>query len=656
LRRALLLVPLAVFAQSGWRLTPQSQSLGYTSEVRREGVVLTPPAKPAAPGFLMQSLDAAPYRGQAIRLSAAVRLESPGPGERAQLFLRVGRAGDEPAFYDDMGDRPIVSSAGQTYEIQGEVAADAVSVEIGLELTGASRAWIGAVSLETVPGTADAATRQALTAVYARLDAAYAAGNPGAIAALAMPDAVVVIAGERTPLAAILQQVDANMRKRARYDSHSSITAVRAAGSEAVVSVNNQTTVTSAAGSQTAASVSRDTWTRTAAGWRLKESVLIATHLAAPSTGPEVARAVAAELRQRAVPLPAGIAAIGAAAGGARIVALGQASYGTREFAELNFRTIQELVEHHGFTVVAIGANWAEARAIDDYLRTGQGSPAAAIETLDAWPWETVELLELVRWVRDWNAAPGHMPVRFAGFDVQPSPAADRLVLDYLKKYAPEDEGPAALVYAEVRDPERAVSGAAAIARGLDVKHRELVAASSAELWRDARQAAANAWQSRRGPAFRSEAMAANVVWLASEPYPAAKIVLWTHNANVSAAAGAMGSWLRRRYGQQLFTVGYVFRGGEVRAVENDDVTVHAVTPSPQGSGDSVLGAAAIPEFFLDMRRLPAESPLGRWLGEPHLFHQVGAVWGDPPIPLAPGRLYDALIYVETSTPTRELP
>jgi erythromycin esterase len=618
--------------------------------------------------MVLQTRDAAPWRGKSVRLRANVRLDDPQPGNHAQLFLRVIRPNGEPAFYDDMGDRPITSAAWAPAEIDGEVASDATSIEIGLKLTvkpdteprpsgsGRPRAWVDGLAFEPIPTTADTAARDALAAIYARLDTAYAAGDTGSIAALALPNAAVVIAGERTPISAILDQVAGEIRKGARYDSHSTVTAVRASGDEFTVSVYNQTSVTSPAGSQTVASVNRDTWVNTAAGWKLRESVLIATRLATPSTGPDAARPVVAELRQRAVPLPEGIPALGAAAAQARIVALGEASYGTREFADLNIRAVEDLVEHHGFTVVAIGANWAEARAIDDYVRTGQGTPAAAIERLDAWPWETVELLDLVRWMREWNAAPGHAPVRFAGFDVQPSPDADRLVLDYLKQYAPEDEGPAALAYSEIRDSERAASGAAAVARALDVRHRDLVAASSVELWRDARQASAIAWQSRRGPAYRSEAMAAAVEWLAAEAFPTARIVLWTHNADVSGAEGTMGAFLRRRYGPQLFTVGYAFRGGEARAVEHNDVAVHAVAGSPEGSGDAVLAAAGIPEFFLDMRRLPAESPLARWLAEPHLFHQLGVFWGETLIPQAPARLYDALIFVDQSRPTRELP
>jgi hypothetical protein len=40
----------------------------------------------------------------------------------------------------------------------------------------------------------------------------------------------------------------------------------------------------------------------------------------------------------------------------------------------------------------------------------------------------------------------------------------------------------------------------------------------------------------------------------------------------------------------------------------------------PEGSGETVLAAAGIPVFVLQLARVPAETALGRWLGEPHLF------------------------------------
>ncbi|MCX6627650.1 MAG: hypothetical protein NTW28_08485, partial [Candidatus Solibacter sp.] len=58
----------------------------------------------------------------------------------------------------------------------------------------------------------------------------------------------------------------------------------------------------------------------------------------------------------------------------------------------------------------------------------------------------------------------------------------------------------------------------------------------------------------------------------------------------------------------------------------------------PEGSGEQVLAAAGIAHFFLDLRRVPGGSALGRWLAEPHLFHgQPGTL----------AKSCDALVFVE---------
>ncbi len=648
-----------LFAQTDWPAAPRSQAWGYTVEARHEGCRSASCAVFAAPapgareaGIFERKVDAEPYRGQAVRLRAAIRLENAGPDGRARLWMRVNRPADAPGFYDDMGDRPITSLEWSTAEIEGDVPADAESIEFGLLLSGQARAWVDGAALDRV-APSNAALRQALEAVYARIDSAYATGNADELAKLALPEAQVRMPGRSEAIASLAGQVREQMRQGAKYRSRSAVTAVRGSAAEAVVWVRNETSLTSPNLSQTVDSASRDTWVRTGNGWRLKQSVLIEAEVKPAATGPQAAEAVIAGLRQRAVPLPEGMAALAAAVGPARIAALGQATYGTREFAELNRRIIERLILNGGFTVVAVEANWAEARAIDEYIHTGRGDPRAAIEALDAWPWEIPQMLDLIERMRAWNAAPGpHATLSFAGIDIAPSPAADRIVLDYLKRYAPEEAGPAELAYAEARDPARAATAAAGVARMLDTKHRDLVAASSPEQWRDARQAAQVAWQSRtmqmpgKGAAYRSEAMAANLEWLAADAHPAEKIVLWAHNANLAATPGGMAEWLRRRYGKQLYTIGYAFRAGELRAVSNGQPAVHMAPAAPEGSGGAVLGGAGIPQYFLDLSRLP-EGPLARWLGQPHLFYQAGVWWDEGMVPLAPGTLYDGLVFVD---------
>ncbi len=101
---------------------------------------------PEAFGNLLQAIDARPWRGRIVRLRAAVRAEVAGTG-RAQLWLRVDRAGGGMGFFDNMGDRPITSPEWREYVLEGPVAGDAEQIYFGLMLLGEGKAWIDAVDL-----------------------------------------------------------------------------------------------------------------------------------------------------------------------------------------------------------------------------------------------------------------------------------------------------------------------------------------------------------------------------------------------------------------------------------------------------------------------------------------------------------------------------
>jgi erythromycin esterase len=164
--------------------------------------------------------------------------------------------------------------------------------------------------------------------------------------------------------------------------------------------------------------------------------------------------------------------------------------------------------------------------------------------------------------------------------------------------------------------------------------------------------------------------MARNVEWLAREEHPNEKMVLWAHNGHVQTAAEggvkSMGAWLRETYGRQMYVLGFAFRRGTLRAVGVEDgrwlgmPSEHTAPPSPEGSGDAVLGAAGWPLFFLHLGDASPGSALARWLAEPHLFLQVGAGWtkDDPEAnrqALTLGPMYDGLIFVDEGHAARGL-
>ncbi len=145
--------------QDDW-FAPLSQ-LGYQARIvsrdafeGSRAVSLSGPAtrSPEYPfANVMRMIDATPYRGKRVRFSAAVRVESPGQGTKAQLWLRVDRGANRGVgLFDNMRDRPIVSEDWGTYEITGVVDADAALINIGMMQFGPGAAWLDAVSFEIV--------------------------------------------------------------------------------------------------------------------------------------------------------------------------------------------------------------------------------------------------------------------------------------------------------------------------------------------------------------------------------------------------------------------------------------------------------------------------------------------------------------------------
>jgi C-terminal processing protease CtpA/Prc len=99
-------------------------------------------------GNVMQTIDATPYRGKRVRFRGAVRVE--GARAIAALWMRVDRPERQMGFFDNMDNRPIRATTWTYYEIAGDIAADAETLNFGMMLQQEGVAWLDDVSIETV--------------------------------------------------------------------------------------------------------------------------------------------------------------------------------------------------------------------------------------------------------------------------------------------------------------------------------------------------------------------------------------------------------------------------------------------------------------------------------------------------------------------------
>ena len=385
--------------------------------------------------------------------------------------------------------------------------------------------------------------------------------------------------------------------------------------------------------------------------------------------------------------------------GGATIVALGEATHGTREFFRMKHRVMAMLVKELGFTHFGIEATLPEALAVDHYVQTGVGDPARLLSDLRFWTWNTAEVMGMIEWMRSWNAA-GHQPrVHFTGFDMGYAGVAIDSVSAFATRMSTGAGTTVREAYRclnELRTPSNGPNPDFARYNAIGAEYQDAcrqgirdvdslfarneTAWSSVEgpekvrimrrlariidQWEDLARASADA-----GFYVRDEYMAENVAWWHETHAPGAKMVLWAHNGHVSRVPRMMGDHLSRRYGSGYVNVAQTFGTGSFNAVMvsnsnvNLDLRAHTVTGLREEAIENVFMATGADRIIFDARRVRSDSsaavaPLQLTLS----IRSVGATFrpGDGPngyqVPLYLGGDYDLIIWFRNATASTLLP
>ena len=356
--------------------------------------------------------------------------------------------------------------------------------------------------------------------------------------------------------------------------------------------------------------------------------------------------------------------------GDARIVALGEGTHGTAEFFRLKQRLVEYLVTEKGFTVFALESHMPETRRLNEYVLTGRGDVHAALAGLYFPYWNSREVLDIVDWIRAYNAS-GKGRVELWGFDMQTPGVA----MDSVRAFVSELDAPflPALdtAYEEVRAVRRAPRAPESLARALAaasrvLDHLEAGRASYASrvtdtmrtAWAEqyARIVVQGIQSSIGGTTVRDSNMATNAAWIDAHHPRGTRMIVSSLDRHVQRVDGWMGMHLQRRFADSLRVIGMVFGEGTYVSNGARGLTAYPADTPPPGSVESVLRSTGLPIFALDLRSA-ARTPAARWLTEPHDLRIIGTMANDNAF--APQRAasdYDMLIYVDRASASTLLP
>ncbi len=141
--------------------------------------------------------------------------------------------------------------------------------------------------------------------------------------------------------------------------------------------------------------------------------------------------------------------------GSARIVALGEATHGSREIFQMKHRLLEFLASEMDFDIFSIEASMPESYRVGDYVRSGKGNPSKLIGGMYFWTWNTQEVLEMVAWMRRFSQVDGQR-LEFTGFDLQTPDVAKQIVLEFLQQQDKALHAAAKTAYENALNVERA--------------------------------------------------------------------------------------------------------------------------------------------------------------------------------------------------------
>ena len=86
-----------------------------------------------------------------------------------------------------------------------------------------------------------------------------------------------------------------------------------------------------------------------------------------------------------------------------RIIALGEATHGNREFQQLKLDVFQIMVEQYGVRAFALEGDYGGCEAVNRYIHGGDGTAKEAAGAIGFAIYRTDEMEDLISWMRSYN-------------------------------------------------------------------------------------------------------------------------------------------------------------------------------------------------------------------------------------------------------------
>ena len=281
-----------------------------------------------------------------------------------------------------------------------------------------------------------------------------------------------------------------------------------------------------------------------------------------------------------------------------KILGLGEATHGTKEFFQAKDRIMRYMVEHHGFRIFGIEADFGESIYLNEAVLASDRSSIREImkERMHFWTWETEEVFDMLIWMCDYNEGKAEEDkVQYVGVDCQYNTYNPRFLLEYFTKYSKKLEGEwVDLMGFLLRGTQHGYDDLDLVTyeeRRMDLaeflisfraEKPNLVELGSLSEYLFAERLlrlceqvleVEYSWSNSDIPNRRDTYMGENALWYVQDFFPDGKMLMWQHNFHVGRLQffgpdGSMGQVMHQKLNDQYQVIGFSFSKGGFKAVQ----------------------------------------------------------------------------------------
>lgn len=334
-----------------------------------------------------------------------------------------------------------------------------------------------------------------------------------------------------------------------------------------------------------------------------------------------------------------------------KIIGLGEATHGTKDFFDFKTQMIKHLVLNHNFKNIVVEADFIGTQEMNNYILNNEGDLINGLIKMGMGILFTKEFIEMIEWLKNYNLnQPTEKKVSIFGCDVQYHHLSVIKIKEYLysleklnvnlKKDLDKLEN---LLNNQSTTESNKKYSKKAIDRTLlelntifnDInnntnefkinKYYLTILEQSVE------------YNFKKGgykkAVIRDKFMADNSIWIYNKQQ--SKVILWAHNSHIAKKSDQtritpMGNYLVKRLNNNYYSIGFGFNEGQLRAYnpKAGQYEVYDISPCQiKDSYDCLFSKCMYDNFIIDLQKASTNKILSCLFKTKKYSRSIGAVY-----------------------------